>query len=106
MLPLRPFEVQAPAELEGGLVGQADPDLRDEERLALLWAVKEACAKAMGGGIEMALGHVSCEETAKGWHQVRTSDGLEFRARDFLHDGYVIAMCLRTEDVQRQRKGH
>jgi len=77
-----------------------------EERLALLWAVKEACAKATGGGIGMALGHVSCEETAKGRHQVRTSDGLEFRARDFLHEGYVIAMCLRTEEVQQQRKGH
>jgi phosphopantetheinyl transferase len=79
---------------------------RPEERLALLWAVKEACAKAMGGGIGMALGHVTCEETAEGRHHVRTGDGLEFRARDFLHDGYVIAMCLRTEEVQRQGKGH
>ncbi len=70
-----------------------------EERLALLWAVKEACAKAVGAGIGMALGHVGCEETAEGRHQVRTSDGLEFRARDFIHDGYVIALCLRTEEV-------
>jgi len=76
-----------------------------EERLALLWAVKEACAKAVGGGIGMALRHVSCEETAEGRHEVRTSDGLEFRARDCLHDGYVIAACLRTEEVRRPRKG-
>lgn len=77
-----------------------------EERLALLWAVKEACAKAVGGGIGMALGPVSCEETAEGRHQVRTSASLEFRVRDFLHEGYVIALCLRTEEAQRQRKGH
>lgn len=76
-----------------------------EERLTLLWAVKEACAKAVGGGIGMALGRVSCEETAEGWHHVRTGDGLEFRARDFLHEGYVIALCLRTEEAQRQMKG-
>lgn len=76
-----------------------------EERLALLWAVKEACAKAMGGGIGMALGRVVCEETAEGWHQVRAGEGLEFRARHVLHDGYVVALCLRTAEAQRQGKG-
>jgi phosphopantetheinyl transferase len=95
--------------LAGAFAGDRQSLIRPrppEERLALLWAVKEACAKAVGGGIGMALGHVSCEETAEGRHQVRTSDGLEFRAHDFVHDGYVIAMCLRTEEVQRQRTGH
>jgi phosphopantetheinyl transferase len=95
--------------LSGAFAGDRQALIRPrppEERLALLWAVKEACAKATGGGIGMALGRVTCEETAEGRHQVRTGEGLEFQARDFLHDGFVIALCLRTEDGQRQRKGH
>lgn len=76
-----------------------------EERLALLWALKEACAKAVGGGIGMALGHVSCEETAEGRHRVRTGEGIAFHARHVLHDGYVVALCLGTAEAQRQRKG-
>ncbi len=76
-----------------------------EERLALLWALKEACAKAVGGGIGTALGHVSCEETAEGRHHVRTEEGIAFHARHVLHDGYVVALCLGTAAAQRQRKG-
>ena len=76
-----------------------------EERLALLWALKEACAKAVGGGLGTALGHVSCEETAEGRHQVRTREGIAFHARHVLHDGYVVALCLGTAEAQRQRKG-
>jgi phosphopantetheinyl transferase len=65
-----------------------------EERLALLWALKEACAKAMGGGIGVALGEILCEETAEGRHRIRTPDGDTFRARHFLHEGHVIVLCL------------
>lgn len=68
-----------------------------EERLALLWALKEACAKAVGGGLGIALGDVICEETAEGRHRVRTGDGLEFRARHFLHQEYLIAVCLKDK---------
>ena len=76
-----------------------------EERLALLWAIKEACAKAVGTGLGMALSSVVCEETIEGQHQIRTSGGLELRAHHLLHDGYVIALCLLTEDAARPRKG-
>lgn len=65
-----------------------------EERLAVLWALKEACAKAMGGGIGMALRDVCCEETAEGRHRVRTGDGRELRAWHLERDGHVIALGL------------
>ncbi|PYN82004.1 MAG: hypothetical protein DMD96_08150 [Candidatus Rokuibacteriota bacterium] len=66
-----------------------------EERLAILWALKEACAKAVGSGLGMALRDVICQETGPGRHRVVTADGLEFRARHIVHDGYVVALCVR-----------
>lgn len=89
--------------LAGAFAADRDSMIRSrppEERLALLWALKEACAKAVGGGIGVALGSVVSEETAEGRHRVRTGDGLEFHARHFRHEGYVIAVCLND-----QRKG-
>lgn len=71
-----------------------------QERLALLWAVKEACAKAVGVGLGVALGDVICEETAEGQLRVWTGDGLTFRARHLLHEGYVIALCLKQDEVR------
>ena len=68
-----------------------------EERLAMLWALKEACAKAMGGGIGMALRDVCCEETVEGRHRVRTGDGRELRAWHLQRDGYVVALGLGRE---------
>lgn len=72
-----------------------------EERLAVLWAVKEACAKAMGGGIGMALRAVRCEETAEGRHRVRTGDGGALRAWHLRRDGYVVALGLEVEPNRR-----
>jgi len=86
--------------LDRAFAGDHDRPIRPrspEERLALLWALKEACAKATGGGLGFALGAVECEETAEGRHRVRTADGREFRARHVVHDRYVVALCL-TED--------
>lgn len=75
-----------------------------EERLALLWALREACAKAVGGGIGVAMGNMSCEETTEGHCRVTTGDGLQFRARHVLHDGYVVAVCFGRAD-DHTRKG-
>jgi phosphopantetheinyl transferase len=63
------------------------------ERLAVLWAMKEACAKALGGGIGMAVRSVQCEETAEGRHRVRTDRGQELRAWHLEHDGYIVALA-------------
>ena len=68
-----------------------------QERLALLWALKEACAKAVGSGLGFAMGALSCEEPEEGRHHVRTEDGRQFRGRHVVHHGYVVALCL-TED--------
>jgi len=73
------------------------------ERLTLLWALKEARAKAAGGGIGLALMSVACRETAEGHLRVSTGDGLECRARYFLHDGYAVAVCVTEEHVGAPR---
>jgi phosphopantetheinyl transferase len=65
----------------------------------MLWALKEACAKAAGGGLGVALGGVVSEKTATGQHQVRTGDGREYRAWCVVRDGYAIALCLGTEEA-------
>ncbi len=70
-----------------------------QERLALLWAIKEARAKALGAGLGIALGDVVCEEGDEGQLHVRTGDGLTFRARHLLHEGYVIALCVTEDEV-------
>jgi phosphopantetheinyl transferase len=76
-----------------------------EERLALLWALKEACAKAVGGGIGVALEPVTCEEISEGRHRLRAGDGLEFQARHFLHDGYVVAVCVTRDGADEVPDG-
>lgn len=97
--------------LAGAFAGDRDAPIRSrppEERLALLWALKEACAKATGGGLGIALGNVVCEETAEGRHRVRTGDGVEFRAWHFLHEGYVIALSLNDQgkDPEHAKTAH
>lgn len=64
-----------------------------EERLTVLWAIKEACAKALGGGIGTALRSVRCEETAEGRHRVWTDLGRELRAWHVERNGYVVALA-------------
>ena len=72
-----------------------------EGRLAVLWALKEACAKAVGRGLAMALGDVTCRETAPGRHRILTPDGVELRARHVVHDGYVVALCVGEDRPPR-----
>jgi len=86
--------------IERAFAGDRDRPFRprpEPERLALLWALKEACAKAVGGGLGFAMGAVSCEEPVEGHHRVTTADGRQFRGRHVVHDGYVVVLCL-TED--------
>jgi len=77
------------------LIGSGPP----EERLAMLWALKEACAKAAGSGIGFALGTVVSSETAGDGYQVRTDDGREYHGRCVLREGYAVALCVGTEAV-------
>jgi phosphopantetheinyl transferase (holo-ACP synthase) len=65
----------------------------DQERLAILWALKEAGSKVVGRGIAMGLREVRCEETAPGRHRV-IADGVELSGRHTFHEGYVVALCL------------
>jgi len=75
------------------LIGSRAP----EERLAILWVLKEACAKAAGEGIGFALGGVVSTEMTAGRHQVQAGDGREYRGWCVLRDGYAVALCLGTE---------
>jgi len=68
----------------------------EEERLAILWALKEASSKVVGRGLAMGLRSVTCEETAPGVHRV-VADGVELSGRHTLHEGYAIALCLGTD---------
>ncbi len=65
----------------------------EEERLAILWALKEACSKVMGRGLAMALREVACEEIAPGRHRVTAAE-LELMGHHVTHDGYVVALCF------------
>jgi len=65
----------------------------EDERLAILWALKEACSKVVGRGLAMALREISCEEIAPGRHRV-TTDALELTGGHTMHDGYVVALCV------------
>lgn len=67
-----------------------------DERLAILWALKEACSKVVGRGLAMALRAVSVREIAPGRHHVAT-DELTLSGRHTVRDGYVIALCFRTD---------
>jgi len=81
----------------GAFAGDRDEALgarAPEERLAMLWALKEACAKAAGGGIGVALGGVVSGETAPGRFELRTGDGRGYRAWCVLRAGYAVALCL------------
>ena len=72
-----------------------------EERLAILWALKEACSKVVGSGLAMALREVTCQEIAPGRHRV-VMGGRTLSGRHVTHDGYVVALCLGTDqDVER-----
>lgn len=65
----------------------------DEERLAILWALKEASSKVVGRGLAMGLRSVTCEETVPGLHRV-VADGVELAGRHAFHEGYAVALCL------------
>jgi phosphopantetheinyl transferase len=68
----------------------------EDERLAILWALKEACSKVVGRGLAMALREVACEEIAPGRHRVRT-EALELTGRHAMHDGYAVALCVGAD---------
>ena len=68
----------------------------EEERLTILWALKEACSKVVGRGMAMELREVTCEETAPGRHRVQMDNGLELSGRHTIHEGYVVALCSGT----------
>jgi phosphopantetheinyl transferase len=70
----------------------------EEERLAILWALKEACSKVVGRGLAMALREVACEEIAPGRHRV-TTETLALTGRHTTHDGYVVALCLGAAET-------
>jgi phosphopantetheinyl transferase len=65
-----------------------------DERLAILWTLKEACSKVLGRGLAMSLLDVTCEEVASGRHRVTTAEGLELRGRHLTFEGYVVALCI------------
>jgi phosphopantetheinyl transferase len=68
----------------------------EDERLAILWALKEACSKVVGRGLAMALRDIACEEIAPGRHRVVTSE-LTLAGRHTTYDGYVIALCVGAD---------
>jgi phosphopantetheinyl transferase len=65
----------------------------EPERLAILWALKEACSKVGGRGLAMGLREVMCEETSPGHHRVVVAD-VELAGRHTLHEGHVVALCF------------
>jgi len=69
-----------------------------DERLAILWALKEACSKVVGRGLAMALRTVICQEIAPGRYRVVTGE-LELSGRHTVHEGYVIALCVRADQA-------
>jgi phosphopantetheinyl transferase len=69
-------------------------DRSSEERLAILWTLKEACSKVLGRGLAMSLLDVACEEIAPGQHRVTTTEGVELRGRHLAYEGYVVALCV------------
>ena len=69
-----------------------------EERLAILWALKEECSKVVGRGLAMALRTVICQEIAPGRHRVVTG-ALALSGRHTVHEGYVIALCVGKDQT-------
>jgi phosphopantetheinyl transferase len=89
--------------VERAFAGDRDRPFRPRpapERLALLWALKEACAKAVGGGLGLVMGAITCEETEEGRHHVRTEDGRQFQGRHVVHDGYVVVLCSTKDETR------
>lgn len=66
----------------------------DAERLTILWALKEACAKVLGSGLDAGFRDAICCETAPGRHRVTTARGLALRGHHLVHEGYVVAVCV------------
>jgi phosphopantetheinyl transferase len=66
----------------------------DAERLAILWALKEACSKVQGSGLDAAFRDATCRETAPGRHHVMTAGGLALRGQHVVHEGYAVALCV------------
>jgi len=66
----------------------------DAERLAILWALKEACSKAQGSGLDAGFRDATCCETAPGRHHVMTAGGLALRGQHLVHEGYAFALCV------------
>jgi phosphopantetheinyl transferase len=64
-----------------------------EERLAILWTLKEACSKVLGRGLAMSLLDVTCEEIAPGRHRI-TTESVELRGRHLAYEGHVVALCV------------
>ena len=96
------------AKLAHAFVNDGDSPIRTqppEVRLAILWSLKEAYSKAVGVGLGVGFADVICEETAEGRYNVRNQDGPEFPARHFVHDGYVIGLCLMEEEACGERTG-
>lgn len=94
------------ARLAGAFVSDRDLLIRTrppEVRLAVLWSLKEACSKAVGVGIGIGLADVICRETAEGRHNLWIQHGRQLRARHFLHQGYVIALCFMKEETCAMR---
>lgn len=66
-----------------------------QERLAILWTLKEACSKVVGRGLAMPLRTVSCQELEPGRHRIATGE-LELTGRHTVHEGHVVALCVGT----------
>ena len=66
----------------------------DAERLAILWALKEACSKVQGSGLDAAFRDATCRETAPGRHHVMTAGGLALRGQHVVYEGYAVALCV------------
>ena len=69
------------------------PSRPEPERLAILWALKEACSKVVGRGLAMGLAEVACEETSPGHHRVVTAE-VVLAGRHTIHEGHVVALCF------------
>jgi phosphopantetheinyl transferase len=65
-----------------------------EERLTILWALKEAGSKALGTGMGLRFSDIGCEEVGERRHRLTTPDGRELRARHVTHAGYVVALAV------------
>jgi phosphopantetheinyl transferase len=69
-------------------------DRSSEERLAILWTLKESCSKVLGRGLAMSLLDVTCREIAPGRHRITTSEGVELRGRHLAYEGHMVALCI------------